>query len=89
MSKLLFATALVVAFSLPALATGGKFKPKQRYIAPAIEQQLKSDKASRKSDRDKVDPYWTPCNYQSAWECGGDMRGTPGNRSLPPGTPRF
>jgi hypothetical protein len=73
MNRLLLATALVVAFSLPALATGGKFKSKQRYIAPAIEKQLKLDKTPRKSDhRDKVDPYWTPCNYQSAWECGGD-----------------
>jgi hypothetical protein len=60
MNRLLLATALVVAFSLPALATGGKFKPKQRYIAPAIEKQLKLDKTPRKSDhRDKVDPYWT------------------------------
>jgi hypothetical protein len=56
MNKLLLATALVVAFSLPALATGGKFKPKQRHIAPAIEKQLKSNKAPRKSDREKVWP---------------------------------
>ena len=72
MNKLLLATALIIAFSLPAIAAGGKFKPKQRYIAPAFEQQLTSGKAPRKYDRDKVDPYWTPCNYQSAWECGGD-----------------
>ena len=70
MSKLLITMVLVLAFSLSALAAGGKFKTKQRYITPAPEQQLKSYKARRKSDREKVNPYWTPCNYQSV-ECGG------------------
>jgi hypothetical protein len=72
MNRLLLSAALVVAFSVPAWVgtAGGKFKQKQRYVTPAPEQQLKSYKERRKSDPEKVDPYWTPCNYQSV-ECGG------------------
>jgi hypothetical protein len=75
MNKLLITMVLVIAFSLSALAAGGKFKTKQRYVTPAPEQQLKSYKARRKSDQDKVDPYWMPCDYQRTWgpnPCGGD-----------------
>jgi len=78
MNKLLVATALAAAFSLPALAAGGT-KTQSRYVGPTPQQQLtpkhqvNSYKANRKSDRGKVreDPYWTPCDYQSAWACGG------------------
>ena len=53
--------------------SGGKFKTKQRYVTPAPEQQLKSYKARRKSDREKVD-------YQSV-ECGEvETDGTQGSR---------
>lgn len=47
MNKLLITMVLVIAFSLSALAAGGKFKTKQRYVTPAPEQQLKSYKARR------------------------------------------
>ena len=73
MNKLLITIVLVIAFSLSALAAGGKFKTKQRYVTPAPEQQLKSYKARRKSDREKVD-------YQSV-ECGEvETDGTQGSR---------
>jgi hypothetical protein len=76
MNKLLLVAALVICFSLPASAAGEKSqaRPKHQYVEPSAADQLKSEKTTRrKSDRGEVsDPYWTPCNYQSAWECGGE-----------------
>ena len=78
MNKLLLATALVIAFSLPALAVEDKsqIRPKHRYVGSTSDHQFKSGKARRKPARGEgSDPYWTPCDYSTAWGpngCGGD-----------------
>jgi hypothetical protein len=54
MNKLLLATALVIAFSLSAMAAGAKsqIQPKHHYLGSPSADQLKSEKTTRrKSDR--------------------------------------
>ena len=75
MTKLALVTALVAALSVPAWASGDKTKitPRHRHVQLPSEHQLKSKLPRKTSKRDTVtDPYWTPCDYQSAWACGGD-----------------
>ena len=71
MTKLALVTALVAALSVPAWASGDKTQ--HRHVQLPSEHQLKSKLPRKTSKRDTVtDPYWTPCDYQSAWACGGD-----------------
>lgn len=75
MTKLALITALVAALSVPAWASGDKTQitPRHRHVQLPSEHQLKSKLPRKTSKRDTVtDPYWTPCDYQSAWACGGD-----------------
>jgi hypothetical protein len=75
MTKLAIVAALIAALSVPAWASGNKtqISPKHRYVQLSSEDQLKSKRLRKTSKQDTVtDPYWTPCDYQSAWACGGD-----------------
>jgi hypothetical protein len=75
MTKLALATALIAALSVPAWASGDKTQitPRHRHVQLPSEHQLKSKFPRKTSKRETVtDPYWTPCDYQSAWACGGD-----------------
>lgn len=72
MTKLALVTALVAALSVPAWASGDKTQitPRHRHVQLPSEHQLKSKLPRKTSKRDTVtDPYWTPCDYQSAWDC--------------------
>ena len=68
MSKLLLALALIVAFSAPAVAAFGKAQSKsdQRRIESSLERQWKVGNAQPRSDRQRGDPYWMPCNNSSS-----------------------
>ena len=63
MNKLLITMVLVLAFSLSALAAGGKFKTKQRYVTPAPEQLevIQGTKKVRpREGRSLLDPLQLP-----------------------------
>ena len=75
MTKLALATALVAALSSARLGIGGQDAnhSKASPRPTPLGHQLKSKFLRKTSKRDTVtDPYWTPCDYQSAWACGGD-----------------
>ena len=77
MNKLLITMVLVLAFSLSALAAGGKFKTKQRYVTPAPEQQLKSYKHEESPTERRSIPTGPPATTR-AWSAAEvETEGTP------------
>ena len=69
MNKLLLATALLTAFSAPALAAYPRSETSDvRHAGVMREDRSAREMLPRRAVRGEInDPYWTPCNYSESW----------------------